>query len=74
MSLAFLLLTLDGNTPAQVAREAQAIAGVSEVYPTLGPYDVVVVVRTDASRQVPRVAQQLRAIRGVVAVTCCVAV
>ncbi len=65
---------MDGNTPAQVAREAQSIPGVAEVYPTLGPYDVVVVVRTEASRDLPKVTERLRSIRGVVGVTCCVAV
>lgn len=74
MNVAFLLLTLDGNTPAQVAREAREIPGVSEVYATLGPYDVVVVVRTDASREIPALAERLRRIHGVVQVVSCVAV
>lgn len=74
MNVALLLVNLDGNTPAQVAREALRIRGVSEVYPTLGPYDVVVVVRTEATRDIPPVAEQLRRIRGVVQVVTCVAV
>ncbi len=72
--MAFLLLTLDGNTPAQVAREAKRVPGVSEVYATLGPYDVVVVVRTQATRDIPGVVERLRRIHGVVQVVCCVAV
>lgn len=74
MNVAFLLVNLDGNTPAQVGREALRVPGVSEVYPTLGPYDVVVVVRTEATRDIPAVAEQLRRIRGVVQVVTCVAV
>ena len=74
MNVAFLLLTLDGNTPAQVAREARQVTGVSEAYATLGPYDVVVVVRAEATRDIPGVAERLRQIHGVVQVVCCVAV
>lgn len=74
MNVAFLLLTLDGNTPAQVAREARAIPGVHEVYATLGPYDVVVVVRSEATRDIPLLAERLRRIHGVVQVVTCVAV
>ncbi len=74
MTLAFLLLSLDGNTPAQVAREARQVPGVVEVYPTMGPYDVVVVVRGEATRDIPPVAERLRRIHGVVQVVSCVAV
>jgi DNA-binding Lrp family transcriptional regulator len=74
LNVAFLLLTLDGNTPAQVAREAQRIPGVSEAYATLGPYDVVVVVRAEATRDIPALAERLRRIHGVVQVVSCVAV
>lgn len=74
MNVAFLLLTLDGNTPAQVAREARNLPGVSEVYATLGPYDVVVVARTELSRDIPALAERLRRIHGVAEVVTCVAV
>jgi len=74
VNAAFLLLTLDGNTPAQVAREARMIPGVHEVYPTLGPYDVVVVVRTQSTREIPALVERLRCIHGVVQVACCVGV
>lgn len=74
MHVAFLLVNLDGNTPAQVAREALKVPGVREVYATLGPYDVVVVVRSEATRDIPAVAEQLRRIHGVVHVVTCVAV
>jgi uncharacterized protein with GYD domain len=47
---------------------------VSEAYATLGPYDVVVVVRAEATRDIPGVAERLRQIHGVVQVVCCVAV
>lgn len=74
MNVTFLLLSLDGNTPAQVAREAQQVPGVVEVYATVGEYDVVVVARTQGTRQIPELADRLRKIHGVVKVTCCVAV
>lgn len=74
MNVAFLLLTLDGNTPARVAREARAIPGVREVYATLGPYDVVVVVRSETTRDIPLLVERLRRIHGVAQVVTCVAV
>jgi DNA-binding Lrp family transcriptional regulator len=74
VNVAFLLISLDGNTPAQVAREAQQLPGVVEVYATLGEYDVVVVAHTQGTRQIPELAERLRKIHGVVKVACCVAV
>jgi len=74
VNVAFLLLTLDGNTPRQVAHQARQVPGVSEVYATLGPYDLVVVIRTEATRDIAAVAERLRQIHGVVQVVSCVAV
>jgi DNA-binding Lrp family transcriptional regulator len=72
--VAFLLVSLDGNTPAQVARDLRGIAGVSEAHATMGDYDVVAVLRADHTRDIPRITAEVQRVRGVVKIVSCVSV
>ncbi len=74
MHIAFLLISLDGNTPAQVAREVRTIPGIAEAHATLGDYDVIAVVRAEYTRDIPQITEQVRKVHGVVKVLACVAV
>jgi DNA-binding Lrp family transcriptional regulator len=72
--VAFLMVSLDRNTPAQVARELRAIAGVSEAHATMGDYDVIAVLRAEHTRDLPRITAEIRKVHGVAKVVSCVAV
>lgn len=72
--VAFILMSLDGNTPARVAREVREIAGVSEAHATMGDYDVIVVLRAEHTRDIPRITTEIRRVHGVTKIVSCVAV
>jgi DNA-binding Lrp family transcriptional regulator len=74
MHIAFLLISLDGNTPAQVARELRTIPGVSEAHATLGDYDVIAIVRAEHTREIPQITERVSRVHGVVEVLTCVGV
>jgi DNA-binding Lrp family transcriptional regulator len=72
--VAFLLVTLDGNTPMEIAREIEKIDGVNEAHPTLGDFDVIAVLRAERTRDVPLVTQAIHKLHGVARVVACVSV
>jgi DNA-binding Lrp family transcriptional regulator len=72
--VAFLLVSLDGNTPARVAREVRGIAGVSEAHATMGDYDVIAVLRAEHTRDIPRIIAEIRGVHGVIKIVSCVVV
>jgi len=72
--VAFLLITLDGNTPMEIARAIQQIDGVSEAHPTLGDYDVIAILRAERTRDVPQLTQRIQKLHGVTHVVACVSV
>ncbi|MDR5709530.1 MAG: Lrp/AsnC ligand binding domain-containing protein [Armatimonadota bacterium] len=74
MHIAFLLISLDGNTPAQAAREVRTIPGILEAHATLGEYDVVAIARAEHTREIPQITERVSRIHGVVKVLACVAV
>lgn len=74
MHTAFCLVSLDGNTPVRAAEEIRAIPGVLEAHATMGEFDVVAVVRAHKTRQIPRIAEAMRQVHGVVRVVTCVVV
>lgn len=71
---AYLLITLDHNTPAAVAREVRKVAGVVEAHVTMGKYDVVAVVELEGTKGFPAVASAIQRIDGVTRVSTCVVV
>ncbi len=74
MHTAFCLVSLDGNTPVQAAEEIRAIRGVREAHATMGEFDVVVMVCAHETREIPRIAEAVRRVHGVVRVVTCVVV
>lgn len=71
---AYLLITLDHNTPVAVAREVRKVAGVVEAHVTMGKYDVVAVVELEGTKGFPAVASAIQRIDGVTRVSTCVVV
>ena len=72
---AFLLIKLDHNTPAEVTRLLRALSGVHEAYAVMGEYDVLAVVRTNATRDITTLVDaHVRTIEGVSRVVTCVTV
>ena len=72
---AFLLIKLDRNTPAEVARLLRALSGIDEAHAVMGEYDVLAVVRTNATRDITTLVEKhVRTIDGVAQVVTCVTV
>lgn len=72
--IAYMLISLDRNTPAAVAREVRNVGGVVEAYVTMGEFDVVAVVELDGTKGFPAVAGAIQGIDGVTKVSTCVVV
>ncbi|HLJ61650.1 MAG TPA: Lrp/AsnC ligand binding domain-containing protein [bacterium] len=72
---AFLLIKLERNTPAEVARLLRALPGIDEAHAVMGEYDVLAVVRTHATREIALLVDaHIRTIEGVARVVTCVTV
>ncbi len=72
---AFVLISLDRSTPAEVARLLRALPGVSSAHAVMGEFDVLAVVRADATREIASLIDaHIRTIEGVARVVTCVAV
>lgn len=72
---AFVLITLDRSTPVEVARLLRALPGVSSAHAVMGEFDVLAVVRADATREISSLIDaHIRTIEGVARVVTCVAV
>lgn len=71
---AYMLISLDRNTPAAVAREVRSVDGVVEAHVTMGEYDVVALVEQEATKGFPAVAGAIQRIEGVTKVSTCVVV
>ncbi|HYM68857.1 MAG TPA: Lrp/AsnC ligand binding domain-containing protein [bacterium] len=72
---AFLLIKLERNTPAEVARLLRALPGIDEAHAVMGEYDVLAVVRTGATREIALLVDaHIRTIEGVARVITCVTV
>lgn len=69
-----MLISLDRNTPADVARAVRAVGGVVQAYVTMGEFDVVAVVELEATKEFPAVAGAIQRIEGVTKVSTCVIV
>lgn len=71
---AYMLISLDRNTPAAVAREVRNVEGVVEAHVTMGDFDVVAVVELEVTKGFPGVAGAIQRIEGVTKVSTCVVV
>jgi len=72
---AFLLIKLDHSTPAEVTRLLRALPGIDEAHAIMGEFDVLAVVRTNATREISSLVDaHVRTIQGVARVVTCVTV
>jgi len=72
---AFLLIKLEHNTPAEVARLLRALPGIDEAHAVMGEYDVLAVIRAGATRDIASLVDaHVRTIQGVARVVTCVTV
>ncbi len=68
----YLLIALNHNTPAAVAREVRKVVGVVDVHVTMGEFDVIALVELPATKGFPGVAVEIQRIDGVAKVSTCV--
>lgn len=69
-----MLIALNRRTPAAVAREVHAIAGVVDAHITMGEFDIVAVVELEGTKGFPAVASAIQRIDGVTRVSTCAVV
>lgn len=72
--LAYLLVSLDRNTPAAVARAIRALDGVVDAHVTMGEFDVIAVVELEGTKGFPGLAAAIQRIEGVTKVITCAVV
>ncbi len=72
--VAYLLIALDRNTPAAVARHVRHVPGVVETHVTMGDYDVIALVEQHETKGFPAVTAAVQRIEGVGRVVTCVVV
>lgn len=73
-AVAYLLITLDRNTPTAVAREVRRVPGVVEAHVTMGDVDVIAIVERQETKGFPGTAAAVQRIEGVSKVVTCVVV
>jgi uncharacterized protein with GYD domain len=71
---AYLLIALDRNTPAAVARDVLRVPGVVGASVTMGEFDVIAVAEQEETKGFPGVAAAVQRIQGVRRVVICVVV
>ncbi len=71
---AYVLIRLERNTPAEVARRVRRVPGVVEAAVTMGEVDVLAIVNDDSTKGLAAISHQIQAIEGVGAVSVCVVV
>lgn len=71
---AYVLITLERNTPATVARVVRNVAGVIDAYVTMGEFDIIAVVELQGTKGFPTVAREIQRIEGVTKISTCVVV
>ncbi len=72
--VAYVLVSLNRNTPAAVAREVRGVSGVVDAHVTMGEFDIIAVVELDHTKGFPAVAAAIQRIEGVANVSTCVVV
>ncbi len=71
---AYLLVKLERNTPAEVARRVRRVPGVVEASVTMGDVDVLAIARGESTKVLAAISQQVQSIEGVAKVSVCVVV
>jgi DNA-binding Lrp family transcriptional regulator len=71
---AYLLVKLERNTPAEVARQVRRVPGVVEASVTMGEIDVLAIARADSTRLLADISYLIQTIEGVAKVSVCVVV
>lgn len=71
---AYVLIKLDRNTPAEVARRVRRVPGVAEAAVTMGGVDVLAIARGESTKILANIGHQIEAIEGVETVSVCVVV
>ncbi len=72
---AFVLISLDHSTPAEVARLVRALPGVATAHAVMGEFDVLAVIHADATREIASLVDaHIRTIEGVARIVTCVTV
>ena len=72
---AYLLIRLEKNTPADVARRVRRVPGVVEAAVTMGDaVDILAIAKDDSTKGFASISQQVKAIEGVSSVSVCVVV
>lgn len=71
---AYLLIALDRNTPAAVARDVLHVPGVVTASVTMGEYDVIAIAEQEDTKGFPGITAAVRRIEGVRTVVTCVVV
>ncbi len=71
---AYLLVKLERNTPADVARRVRRVPGVVEAAVTMGDVDVLAIARGESTKVLAAISHQVQSIEGVAKVSVCVVV
>ncbi|MGH2405407.1 MAG: Lrp/AsnC ligand binding domain-containing protein [bacterium] len=71
---AYVLIRLERNTPAEVARRVRRVQGVAEAAVTMGEVDVLAIAREDSTKGFAGITREIGAIEGVKSVSVCVVV
>jgi DNA-binding Lrp family transcriptional regulator len=74
LETAYVLIRLERNTPAEVARQVRRVSGVAEAAVTMGEVDVLAIVREDSTKGIAAIRREIEAIEGVGSVSVCVVV
>ena len=69
---AYILIKLERNVPAEVARQVRRVPGVAEALVTMGHVDVLAIAHGDTTKAFPTIGQRIQAIEGVSSVSVCV--
>ncbi len=69
---AYILIKLERNVPAEVARQVRRVPGVDEALVTMGNIDVLAIAHGDTTKEFPTIGQRIQAIEGVGNVSVCV--
>lgn len=71
---AYILITLDRGTPAEVAQEVRKIPGIVRADVTMGEFDVIAIAEMEGTKGFSPLASRIKTIAGVDRVVTCVVV
>jgi DNA-binding Lrp family transcriptional regulator len=74
LETAYVLVKLDRNTPAEVARHVRRVPGVIEAAVTMGDVDVLAIAREESTKALAEIGHAVEKIEGVAKVSLCIVV